>query len=166
MGHKGDRDRKEKDHRYPSEYPHAFRRQWPAKKARRHRQERHHARMMLQHADDPSINEDLLIEPVHRGHLRKWAAIPLREWIAERLEGRVGRYGWNLLWRRPYDPEELEQYEAMIRTVCEGSDRALAEEFARRIDEDLPNATLDALFGARPELELLLRDFIARCLAR
>jgi hypothetical protein len=161
MGHQGDKDRKKYDRRAGSEYPHAFRRQWPAKKAGRHREERRHARQELLHASE--ADEDFVITPVYRAPLYKWGTTPLHEVIANTLYKRAARYGWNALERRPYDADRQEQYEAILRGAMASEDRAVAEKFADLL-EGMP-ATLQSALQANPALEAELRAWVARMLA-
>jgi hypothetical protein len=170
--HRGDRERKAYDTKTVAEYPHGHRASWPAKKARRHREERRHARQILLGAGDRDVRETIVVAPVHREALRAWPTVPMRQWIAGRLEQRVARTGWNLFLRQPYCgcSEHAARYAAVIRAVTAGSDRALAEHFARLLAGDgvrWPRTpALDTVLRAQPALNAALRAWIARLTAQ
>lgn len=92
------------DHRYPAEYPHAFRTAFPRKKARANRKYRRQVRQFLDDTHD-AIRDgaEASSPPVRREYVRKWAAVPLDEWVRERQERRVRRVAWNYF-KNPYDP--------------------------------------------------------------
>src|SRR4051812_12824377 len=78
-----------KDHRYGGEYPHAFRRNFPRKRARANRAYRHRVRQFVEHANvDLTERTD---PPVRRTYVRKWGASPLGVWIAYRQSVRALR---------------------------------------------------------------------------
>jgi hypothetical protein len=82
----------DRDHVTPAEYPHAFRKQWPRKKAKAERAARRKVRQVLQ-----ASGEDTAATVVRREPVRKWASISLREslqfkqWKRQQLAGRKAR---------------------------------------------------------------------------
>ena len=83
------------DRRYAVEYPKAFRKQWPRKKARRNRAQRRKSNQMIGAAADlETLHSDLkLVAP--RQLLHKWGVVTLREYIADRLAYRARMYAAN-----------------------------------------------------------------------
>lgn len=96
----------DKDHVVRADYPHAFRRNWPRRKARAARKERRKVRQMLGELvpeQQAEAREAMPIRPVRRDLARKMAyAVPLREHVAHRHSMRVYRTAWNFF-KRPYD---------------------------------------------------------------
>jgi hypothetical protein len=64
----------DRDHVTPAEYPHAFRRKWPRKKAKAERATRRKVRQVLKMTGDQAAIAD-----VRRERVRKWGSITLRE---------------------------------------------------------------------------------------
>ncbi len=73
----------ERDHVAPAEYPHAFRKQWPRKKARAGRAYRRKVRQLLRAA-----GADAPVAAVRREEMRKWGTVPLRESVRLKQEKR------------------------------------------------------------------------------
>lgn len=98
-----------KDHILSVEYPKAFRRYWPRRKAQAHQKERRLVRRLL--ADlvpdqNAEARIDTPLKPVRRDRVKKWrgTAMPLGKWIERRQYLRVYRTAWNFF-KTPYNPE-------------------------------------------------------------
>ncbi len=97
-----------KDHILRVEYPNAFRRYWPRRKAAASRKERRHVRRLLSDLLPEQHIEARLtmpLRPVRRDQVQKWAgsAQPLETHFRHRHFMRVYRTAWNFF-KRPYDP--------------------------------------------------------------
>ncbi len=92
-----------KDHRVAAEYPHAFRRIWPRKKAWANRKYRHRAQQRLAEAMSygPDEQADSSVLPVRRDKQRKSGVMPLEKWVLRVLRARASRARCAL----PNDPE-------------------------------------------------------------
>jgi hypothetical protein len=96
-----------KDHVLRVEYPNAFRRYWPRRKAQASQKERRQVRRLL---DDlvpdqgAKARMDMPLRPVRRNRVRKWtgSALALGEHIPHRHFMRVYRTAWNFF-KTPYD---------------------------------------------------------------
>jgi hypothetical protein len=64
------------DHVTPAEYPHAFRKKWPRKKAKAERSARHKVRQLLD-----ATGDDAIVGVIRRKRVRKWGSISLREYV-------------------------------------------------------------------------------------
>lgn len=64
----------DRDHVSPAEYPHAFRKTWPRKKAQAERSARREVRQLLGTGGD-----EIAVANVLRKEVRKWGSISLRE---------------------------------------------------------------------------------------
>jgi hypothetical protein len=87
-----------------SEYPHAFRRKWPAKKARANREVRHVVRQVLNSpgglpAPEAAENSGSL----RRREVKKWpgSSVTRRELVSGKERRRLRRVGWNYF-KEPY----------------------------------------------------------------
>jgi 4-aminobutyrate aminotransferase-like enzyme len=97
-----------KDHILRVEYPNAFRRYWPRRKAQASQKERRQVRRLLDDLVPDQNTEarmDMPLRPVRRDRVRKWpgSAIPLGEHVPHRHYMRVYRTAWNFF-KIPYDP--------------------------------------------------------------
>ena len=77
----------ERDHFSPSEYPKAFRKNWPLKKAKANRSYRHSVKSELTKA-----GEDADVKGFRRESLRKWSVETLRERVEYTLARRGRRH--------------------------------------------------------------------------
>src|SRR5437879_4167166 len=75
------------DHVTPAEYPHAFRKLWPRKKAHTTRAHRRKVRQLL------GAGEDSAVGAVRREEVRKWEVITVRERIQYKQEKRQALAG-------------------------------------------------------------------------
>ena len=96
-----------KDHVLRVEYPNAFRRYWPRRKAQASQKERRQVRRLLGDLvpdQNAEARLDMPLRPVRRDRVRKWSgsATPLGEHIAHRHHMRVSRAAWNFF-KTPYD---------------------------------------------------------------
>ena len=105
----------EEDHRNQSEYPHAFRRIFPRKKARASRTYRHQVRQYIaDNAEQIIQEEESSIPPVRRKVIRKWTPIALGDWVAFRQGKRIRQVAWNYF-RYPYERErDRERFAAFL----------------------------------------------------
>jgi hypothetical protein len=97
-----------KDHVLRVEYPNAFRRYWPRRKAQASQKERRQVRRLISDltpAQNAEARLDMPLRPVRRDQVRKWSrsALPLGEHISHRQYMRVYRTAWNFF-KTPYDP--------------------------------------------------------------
>ena len=65
----------DRDHVSPAEYPHAFRKTWPRKKAQAERSTRRKVRQALRGVGD----DGTICSTIRRKKVRKWGSISLRE---------------------------------------------------------------------------------------
>lgn len=79
-----------KDHRIVAEYPHAFRRIWPRKKAWANRKYRHRADQRLAQSlrHGPDEQADSSVMPVRRDKHTKSGVMPLVAWVRHTLQNR------------------------------------------------------------------------------
>src|SRR5688572_352228 len=88
-----------KDRAIGAEYPHAFRRQWPRKKARVQRKERRQVSQSLAQVTQSYQEEqgdDILLKPIQRDIVESWEdPIPLSVWVKDRQFRRIYRTAWN-----------------------------------------------------------------------
>jgi len=97
-----------KDHVVEAEYPHAFRRNWPRKKARSHRAYRRRVRQLLDrvHAvavEDADERDDVQAEAVRREQVRKGGVVTLRVRVEHIQERQYPHHGMELL-QEPLQP--------------------------------------------------------------
>lgn len=115
----------QKDHIVNAEYPHAFRRQWPVKKARANRAFRRQAHQLLNEVDSATLDQDdsgeVQLETVRRRVVRKWGSpAPLGAWVEERKRLRVVRTAHNFF-KTPYaSHQHRERFTAFLATLVEG----------------------------------------------
>ena len=95
----------EKQHFSPGEYPHAFRRNWPRKKARVNREYRRKADELLskisiepavtveEQIDDGGLTRNRFRKSVLKKRVRKWGVATLKERVDSRLETRASQIG-------------------------------------------------------------------------
>ncbi len=115
----------QKDHIVDAEYPHAFRRKWPVKKARANRAFRRRAHQLLNEVDSVTLDQDdsgeVRLETVRRREVRKWgSAIPLGARVEERKRLRVMRTAHNYF-KTPYAGNlHRERFTAFLASLVEG----------------------------------------------
>jgi len=120
------------DHVVTSEYPHAFRRQWPRKKARSHRAYRRRVNQLLgrlpeTHNDEDDRREDSTAESVRRTIARKDGVITLREYVIRTHERRVRTTAWNFF-KTPYDAStHRPRFAAFLSEITKGDTPYLRE---------------------------------------
>jgi hypothetical protein len=73
----------DRDHVTPAEYPHAFRKLWPKKKATVERAARRKARRVLKASGD-----DTAATAVRRQQVRKWATVTVRQFLELKRQNR------------------------------------------------------------------------------
>lgn len=120
----------ENDYRNQSEYPHAFRRIFPRRKARANRTYRHQVRQYVAgNAENILQQEESSIPPVRRKTVRKWTPLPLGRWVEHRQAKRIRQVAWNYF-RDPYvrerDSERFSGFLAGTIAVDTAETRALA----------------------------------------
>lgn len=120
------------DHVVTSEYPHAFRHQWPRKKARSHRAYRRHVNQLLDrlpetYNDEDDERGDIRAEGVQRTIARKYGVITLREYVMRTHERRVRTTAWNFF-KAPYDaPTHRLRFTAFLSEMTESDTPYLRE---------------------------------------
>jgi hypothetical protein len=78
----------DRDHVTAAEYPHAFRKQWPRKKARANRACRRQVRQVLQAADG-----EIAVHEIRREQVQKWGVVTVRTRIEQKREKRQAMVG-------------------------------------------------------------------------
>jgi hypothetical protein len=174
-----------RDRRITAEYPHAFRRYWPLKKARANRKYRRQVALVLDDVkeqvklgDDEQFHVQSM--PVHRNKVQKWEPdYTLRQWVDSRLERRIERIAWNFF-KQPYESAlHRERFVNFISAVTQGrsiSSRKLAVHFGELLQppevegylEQWPMNNrkkriclwLQAFFRDEPEWEGHLRNWV------
>jgi hypothetical protein len=118
-----------------AEYPHAWRRALPAKKARSERAARRGAAAALRAArgaNDPTSVEraESRADRVRRRSVRSWPNPTLRDHVTRGARARLDRVGWNFFKRR-YDPAlHRDAFIAFLTALTAARrDRALAARF-------------------------------------
>jgi hypothetical protein len=89
------RDEYEKTFRTRMENPHAFRKNWPKKKARANRSERAAVRSLVSSMEPEELTSEFLKRAVHRNTIHKSDVMPLKEfldarwqqWVQDSLKG-------------------------------------------------------------------------------
>jgi hypothetical protein len=157
---------KEKDHFSPSEYPHAFRRQWPQKKARVERAFRHKAKQTLQ--EITAYNEEDAPQFTKREGLKKWGTITLAERIEGTLYKRTQHIAWNYF-KMPWTYQSSvhrERFKAFLISVMQGRSETSVK-IAHFFEEllQIHQAWFQAFFQEEPTMEHSLRAWINERLA-
>ena len=83
------RDEYEKTFRTGMENPHAFRKNWPKKKARANRSERAATRSLIASAQPEDLTGEQIKHLVHRHTIQKSGVMPLKKFLAHRWQQRV-----------------------------------------------------------------------------
>lgn len=83
------RNEYEKTFRTRMENPHAFRKNWPKKKARANRSERAAVRSLMASSHPEDLTGELLKHAVHRHTIRKSGVMPLKDFFGDRLQQRI-----------------------------------------------------------------------------
>jgi hypothetical protein len=130
------------DHRYPAEYPHAFRTTFPRKKARANRKYRRQVRQILDDSRDLIRDgSESSSPPVRREYVRKWAVVPLGAWVTDRRDWRLRRVAWNYF-KSPYDPVAPREPFAAFLTQVMATDTPATLVLARYFHELLYPTTV------------------------
>jgi hypothetical protein len=113
-----------KDHAISAEYPHAFRRQWPRKKARVQRKERRQVNQSLTQVTQSYQEEqgdDILLKPIQRNFVESWGdPVPLGIWVKDRQFRRIYRTAWNFF-KVPYTSNlHRDSFKAFLQIVTKG----------------------------------------------
>src|SRR5262249_51602227 len=132
-----------RDHRTEMEAPHAFRKNWPKKKARINRNRRRVADAAVQAVLKGGEPDDLLVPRRLRGeHLHKMGVAPLREVIA----AKDGRKRTDFLPRyivpRGDPTKYAEMFRGYLAALVQGRSRVSADRakyFLWLLDSELPN---------------------------
>lgn len=167
-----------------AEYPHAFRRQFPRKRAIANRLERRKVRQQLNGLAAPEHQEErdiMPLRPVRRPIVRKWSysAVPLKEWIKDRHEFRASRTAWNFF-KQPYDSQyHRQRFANFLQTLTSNHNKSphtttVAKTFQLVLNApersvwrnnilhiDRRYTWLQAFFKDEPLWEARLRDWIA-----
>jgi hypothetical protein len=126
-----------KDHIIGAEYPQAFRRKWPRKRALASRRERRRVRQLLHDVTAPhqsAQRADFPLRPIRRQIVRKWhgSAIPLGIWVRQRTELRASRTAWNFF-KQPYHANQhrdrFSAFLAMLTAAVSPQTAAIAQVF-------------------------------------
>lgn len=121
-----------------SEYPHAFRRKWPRKKARAEQAFRRTQRQALEgiphRVEEEHLDEaqDRFIA-VHRQPVRNWGASPLGEVVRVGLEQRFGRTCWNLFKEKYRSEQHRSQFVAYLGALTSSRRRTYASQQLARV---------------------------------
>jgi hypothetical protein len=86
----------QKEHFNPSEYPHAFRRKWPLKKSRGHRQYRHKVQQTLDRitlSQSNGVLEEAEVWGIRYRPAKKWPVLTMAEWLDSKNQRRVQGVG-------------------------------------------------------------------------
>jgi hypothetical protein len=167
-----------KDYITIAEYPHAFRRNWPRKKARLQRAERRKVRQLLRQVTPEQQAEErdyTPLKPVRRRRIKKWGVTALGTRVRERLQARVNWTAWNFF-KSPYNSKRhREKFVKFLETLIEGrteKSQALAHLFDDimapprphppfgKIYADRRREWLQAFFKDEPAWEGRLRTWI------
>lgn len=169
-----------KDHFVEAEYPHAFRRYWPKKKALASRAYRRTIRHKLVNIQEiPVLEEvDTHIRAIRREEVNKGGATFLRELVDNKLSKRRHRLGWNFF-KRPYSTVlDRKRFIVFLASLTEGKSQE-STEYARVVEQwlDPPIESarwlriverqkwLHAFFQDEPEWENCLRQWVDKLLA-
>lgn len=116
----------QKDHHVNTEYPKAFARQWPRKKARANRKYRRQVEQTLtvkRRRDQREDEEKLHIQslPIRRDTIRKWGPpITMQEWVTNHLDNRFQRTAWNYF-KHPYERgRHREPFLGFLKNITSG----------------------------------------------
>lgn len=82
-------DEYEKTCRTRMENPHAFRKNWPKKKARENRSERAAVRSLMASSHPDDLTGELLKHIVHRHTIHKSGVMPLKDFLEDRFQQRL-----------------------------------------------------------------------------
>lgn len=177
-----------RDRRIAAEYPQAFRRYWPLKKARASRKYRRQVAQVLNEVKEQARPEDggdgeyfhIQPTPVRRDEVQKWEPNrPLREWVDSRLQQRVEFTARNFF-KQPYDRAlHRDRFVRFLSTLTQGhsiTSRKLARRFgallqppeaADSVEQRPPDYRgkhdqlwLQAFFRDEPAWERNLRDWV------
>jgi len=99
--HKKKRLAYDRDHVSPAEYPHAFRKNWPRKKATAERRARRKARQVL-----AATGDDTEVATIRRKQIWKWGVLTVRESLEFKRRKRQALIGTNKA-RRARQGEDL-----------------------------------------------------------
>jgi hypothetical protein len=127
--------RKELDYdrhrRSAAEFPHAWRRQLPRKKARARRAFRRGIAEALRAARDRAEFAEADLDTVQRRAVVPWPNPTLREHVTRVLNNRVERVAWNYF-KNPYDSERHRvPFARFLAALTAGRSPALAQRFRR-----------------------------------
>lgn len=139
-----------KDHVVEAEYPHAFRRHWPRKKAWSHRAFRRHVHQLLDRAWEAPVGEDdargdIQAEAVQRAQVRKDGVASLRERVTHIHERRIRTTAWNFF-KQPYTRELHRSRFAAFLAAITASETPYHQEVAAFFGE-LLNGSLTGYWG-------------------
>ena len=174
-----------KDHVDSSEYPHAFRKQWPRKKARSHRAYRRGIHQLLDTLSaTPQVDFlDDRVDPekVVQKKVKKWRVVSMGRVVRRRIDSRIERTAWNFF-KDPYNSSlDRARFARFLASQVDGhtkQSRNLALLFKEvlygsadvrsmgrlqfwRADGQRHQAWLRAFFQDEPEWEGRLRTWIA-----
>ncbi|MBL8045312.1 MAG: hypothetical protein JNL09_02165 [Anaerolineales bacterium] len=170
-----------KDHVVLAEYPHAFRKSWPKKKARANQVYRHKIRQALstQYDVDRIDLAESAVKAIVRKPIQKWDVVSLGERVNNKLEVRRSRLGWNFF-RQPYSSvADRERFVAFLSALIVGRSaesfrlaRVVAEWLApphhdiswHKLEEK--QRWLTAFFKDEPTWEKRLHKWIAEMLSK
>jgi hypothetical protein len=113
-----------KDHVNSAEYPHAFRKSWPRKKAKASRAYRHKivqlSSKLVTRQEEDFLDEESP-EIVRRREVKKWSVAPMGMIVQGRLEDRIRRTAWNFF-REPYDStRHRERFAKFLASQIDGT---------------------------------------------
>ena len=110
----------ERDHRTYTEAPHAFRKNWPKKKARINRARRRLADLAIQTIIKGANSDAIVVPRRKRGeYIRKSGVVPLGEFVAQSLE--FGRTDFLPSYTRgPYDSELAPAFGRFLSSLLRG----------------------------------------------
>lgn len=152
----------QKEHFDTAEYPHAFRRSWPKKKAQAKRAYRHKVKQSLdsavtQYTDD--IDAQTRVTEIARKNVRKWPTLTLRGWLEERQSRRAFKFARDLL-SESYDTEKHREHFLNLLSTLPTTSQFYGPALARGLALLLQGAWLRDFLCAEPEWEARLRDWI------
>ena len=167
-----EKERSYKRDRYVrAEYPHAFRKQWPRKKAYAQRKYRHQTRQAVQAATPDKISADELddidVESVRRVPIRKWGfpgetTARLEDIIQQRLERRA-QAALTRFFKYAYDSNrDRERFEQFLEAVI-SSDSALNQHIVQAFQQllDAPQMVTIAGYQRQSRRSAWLDTFLA-----
>jgi hypothetical protein len=159
------------DHRTDMEAPHAFRKNWPKKKARLSRKHRRVADARVQAVLRGHDSEQLLIPPRPRGWLRKMGVGPLRQAVADRETRRRTWFLPRYVLQRYNADQHAAPFKSFLAALVAGTTQLSAQRAAHLaylLDAELPNNSIDlgqqrwlrSFFSASPRWEARVRKWI------